>query len=206
VFARSTTIRAHPSYIDAGIKYVRDTVIPALVDLEGCVGTSLIVDRDSGRCIATSSWRDLDAMRSAEDPVARMRDEAARVFHATTEVSRWEVAGMHRDHRAARGACCEVTWVKVDPAEVDRGVDLWKMAALPRMEELDGFCSAGLMIDREAGLGVTSLTFDSAEAMARNREHVDAIRTEVSRAANAEILDTGEFELLVAQLHVPEMV
>ncbi|MDV2475291.1 hypothetical protein ACFWDA_21860 [Rhodococcus zopfii] len=206
VFARSTTLHAHPSYIDAGIKHVRDTVMPALTDIEGCLGMSLLIDRGSGRCIATSSWRDEESLRASEGPVRALRDTAAEIFHGTTEVSRWEIAVMHRDHHSERGACCRVTWIKTEPADMDRGVDLWKMTALPRMEELPGFCSASLMFDRAAGRGVSSLTFDSAEAMEGNRERLDGIRSEVVRAAGAEVLDTCEFELAIAHLHVPEMV
>ncbi|MCD2111657.1 MULTISPECIES: hypothetical protein [Rhodococcus] len=206
VFARSTTIHAHPSYIDAGIKHVRDIVMPALADIDGCMGLSLLIDRGSGRCIATSSWRDGDALRSSEGMARMLRDEAARMFHATTDVANWEIAVMHRDHHATRGSCCSVTWADIDPDQVDRGVDMWKMAALPRMEELEGFCSASLMLDRASGRGVTSLTFDSAEAMDRTRAHRDDIGSEVIRAAGARVLDTGEFELAIAHLDVPEMV
>ncbi|WP_277370416.1 hypothetical protein [Rhodococcus rhodochrous] len=206
VFARSTTIHAHPSYIDAGIKHVRDIVMPALADIDGCLGLSLLIDRGSGRCIATSSWRDGDVLRSSEGMARMLRDEAARMFHATTDVANWEIAVMHRDHHASRGSCCRVTWVELDPAQLERGADMWKMAVLPRMEELEGFCSASLMIDRTRGRGVSSLTFDSAQAMDRNKERVDGIRAEVTRAAGATVLDTGEFELAIAHLDVPEMV
>lgn len=205
MFARSTTIHAHPSYIDAGIKHVRDTVMPALTDLEGCLGMSLLIDHDSGRCIATSSWRDDESLRASEGPVQTLRDDAVEIFHGTTEVSRWEIAVMHRDHHAERGACCRITWIKTEPAHMERGVDVWKMAAMPQLEELDGFCSAGLMLDPAAGRMVSSLTFDSADAMERNRERIDSIRDEGVREANAEVLDTCEFELVIAHLHVPEM-
>jgi quinol monooxygenase YgiN len=205
VFARSTTIQAHPSYIDAGIKHVRDTVMPALVDVEGCLGMSLLIDRDSGRCIVTSSWRDEESLRASEGPVRTLRDEAAEIFHGTTEVSRWDIAVIHRDHHSERGAWCRVTWFKAEPAHMDRAVDVWKMVALPKMEELDGFCSASLMLDHAAGRAVSSLTFDSAEAMERCRERVDEIRTDGVRKANAEMLETCEFELAIAHLHVSEM-
>lgn len=124
--------------------------MPALTDIEGCLGMSMLVDRGSGRCIATSSWRDEGSRRASEGPVRKLRDDAAEVFHGTTEVSQWEIAVMHRDHHSDRGACCRVTWIKTEPAHIDRGVDMWKMAALPKMEELDGFCSASLMLDRAA--------------------------------------------------------
>ena len=54
MYARSTTIQAQSSSIDDGIAFVRDTVMPALEGMDGFVGVSLLVDRQSGRCIATS--------------------------------------------------------------------------------------------------------------------------------------------------------
>src|SRR5690606_25265084 len=120
VFARSTTIHAHPSYIDAGIKHVRDIVMPALADIDGCLGLSLLIDRGSGRCIATSSRRAGDVLRSREGMARMLRDEAARMVHATTDVADWDIAAMHRAHHASRGSCCRVTWVELDPAQIGR--------------------------------------------------------------------------------------
>ena len=54
MYARSTTFLARVSSIDEGIAHIRDEVLPALTGMEGCIGLSLLVDRDSGRCIATS--------------------------------------------------------------------------------------------------------------------------------------------------------
>ena len=68
MYARSTAIQAQPSSIDAGIAHVRDTVLPSLEGTDGCVGLSLLVDRKSGRCIATSSWESDEAMRASLYP------------------------------------------------------------------------------------------------------------------------------------------
>ncbi|MGE5696253.1 MAG: antibiotic biosynthesis monooxygenase, partial [Candidatus Sericytochromatia bacterium] len=54
--ARSTTIEARPEAIDGGIAHLRDEVMPALEAMDGCIGISLLVDRETGRCIATSAW------------------------------------------------------------------------------------------------------------------------------------------------------
>lgn len=50
------------------------------------------------------------------------------------------------------------------------------------------------------------MTFDNAQAMESNGDRIDAIRAEVTHAADAKVLDTGEFELAIAHLHVPELV
>ena len=68
MYARSTTIEAQPSSIDAGIAHVRDVVMPALEkSSNGRLGMSLLVDRGSGRCIATSSWETEQAMRAGAE-------------------------------------------------------------------------------------------------------------------------------------------
>ncbi|WP_181762815.1 hypothetical protein [Rhodococcus spelaei] len=205
MYARSTTIQAHPSHIDAGIKHIRDTVMPALADLEGCAGLSLLVDRDTGRCIATSSWMDEDALRGSEGPVREIRDRAAEMFHGTATVERWDIAVLHRDHRSQRGACVRAAWLKVEPGRMTRAVDVYKLVSVPSMQELEGFCSASLMVDHAAGRAVSSVTFDSVDAMNRNRDAAETLRTNGVREMGAEVLEVCEFELAIAHLHVPEM-
>jgi quinol monooxygenase YgiN len=205
VYARSTTITAQPESIDAGIAQVRDEVMPAIQQTEGCVGLSLLVDRGSGRCIATSAWQSKEAMRATEDQLRPLRERVAERMGGTLSVEEWEIAVLHRDHQSADGACVRVTWTQVDPADVDRAIDVYKMTTLPAMEELEGFCSASLFVDRESGRGVSSVTFDSLDAMTRNRQAAAAIRETAVREAGAEVLDIGEFELALAHLRVPEM-
>ena len=206
MYARSTTIQAQPSSIDAGIAHVRDTVLPSLEGTDGCVGLSLLVDRKSGRCIATSSWESDEAMRASEESIGPIRDRAAELFGGSAQVEEWEIAGMHREHRAGEGACVRATWVNVDPDQMDRGIDFYKTTILPALEELEGFCSASLLLDRASGRGVAAATFDNAEAMERNKDQLDRIKATGSQEANAQVLDQCDFELAVAHLRVPELV
>src|ERR1700722_3697414 len=199
MYARSTTIQGQPSSIDAGIAHMRDSAMPALEGIDGCVGSSLLVDRTSGRCIVTTSWESEEAMRA-------IRDRAADLLGGSRQVEEWEIAAMHREHRASEGACVRATWVKVNPDQIDRGIDFYKTTILPALEKLDGFCSGSLLVDRASGRGVASATFDSVEAMERNKDQLDKIRATGSQEADAEVLDECDFELAVAHLRGPGMV
>jgi heme-degrading monooxygenase HmoA len=205
VYARSTTIMARPESIDAGIAEVRDNVMPQIQEMEGCVGLSMLVDRGSGRCITTSAWQSEDAMRAADEALRPVRERVGEILGGSPQVDEWEIAVLHRDHRSGEGACVRVTWLRVDPADLDRAIDVYKLASLPRAEELAGFCSASLLVDRNSGRAVSSVTYDSFEAMELNRDAAAAMRSAASKDAGAEVLDTGEFELAVAHLRVPEL-
>ena len=205
VYARSTNVQAQPSNIDAGIAFVRDEVMPALQDMDGYIGLSLLVDRESGRCIATSAWESEDALGTSTDQAAPLRERAAEIFGGDVTVERWEFAVLHRDHRATEGACVRATWVKIAPERVDQSVDFYKTSVLPQIEELEGFCSASLLIDRAAGRAVSSVSFDSRAAMEHDREQAMEMKTASMREAGVEELDECEFELALAHLRVPEM-
>lgn len=206
MYARSTTIQAQTSSIDDGIAHIRDEVMPAIQGIEGNVGLSLLVDRQSGRCIATSAWQSMEAMRASEEQLRTLRNRAAEIFGGSPQIEEWEIAVLHRDHRSVEGACVRATWLQVEPAQADRAIDVYKMASLPAMERLEGFCSASLLVDRASGRAVSSVTYDSLEAMERNREQAEMARTEGAQEAGAQVLDVCEFELALAHLRVPEMV
>lgn len=205
VYARSTTVQAQPESIDAGIAHVRDEVMPALQAMDGCVGISLLVDRESGRCIATSAWETEDAMHASAERAAPLRAGAVEAFGGTATVEEWEIAVLHRDHRTHEGACVRATWAKLEPGQIDGGIEHYKASVLPAMEDLDGFCSASLMVDRASGRGVSSASFDSREAMERSKEQASALKTSSIREVGAEELNECEFELALAHLRVPEL-
>ena len=205
MFARSTTFNANRESIDAGIALIRDEVWPALQAMDGCIGLSMMVDRESGRCIATSAWENENAMRASEDSVRPLRDRAAQILGGDSQVDEWEIAYMHRDHNSADGACVRATWMRMDPGSMDRALDVYRLASLPAMEDLPGFCSASLFLDRTNGRAVSNVTYDDRETMERIRDQAASLRSEGAREAGAEVIDVAEFELVLAHLHVPEM-
>ena len=205
MYARTTTIQAQPFSIDAGIAHIRDTVLPALEGMDGFVGLSLLVDRGSGRCIVTSAWQSEEAMRASAESVTPIRDRAIEAFGGSAQVDEWEIAALHRDHRSPEGACVRVAWFRGDPDRVDQGIEVYKLTNLPGLEDLEGFCTASLLVDRASGRAVTLATYDSVGATQRNRDQSAALRTAVTQQAGTEMLDICEFELALAHLRVPEM-
>ncbi len=205
MYARSATINAQPEAIDAGIAFVRDQMMPALEGENGCVGMSLLVDRESGRCILTTAWETAEAMRAGLQQAAPIRDRGHEMFEGNRNYEWWEIALLHREHRSGDGACVRATWFKVAERQMDRSVEFYKDSVLPALEELEGFCSASLLVDRSSGRAVSSVTFDSAQAMDHNREQARSLRTARLRDLGADQLDVGEFELALAHLRVPEL-
>jgi heme-degrading monooxygenase HmoA len=192
--------------IDRGITYVRDELMPEITRVEGCVGLSLLVDRASGRCIATSAWETEAAMRASEDDVRPLRDRfIATVGGTSPEVDEWEVSLMHRAHPSPQGAGARTSWLRGDPTRVDSSVEAFR-SLLPTLEGLPGFSSASLLIDRASGRAVSTIVYDSANALAQTRERANGLRMRLAEQTGTEIVEVAEFELALAHLRVPEMV
>jgi quinol monooxygenase YgiN len=206
MYARSTTVRGDPRSLDDAIAYLRDEVMPAAQEMDGCIGLSMMCDRDSGRCIATTAWETEEAMHNSEGRIHEMRQRWSEMMGGQAEVQEWQIAVLHRMHPAPEGACCRVIWGRGDPANVEQMTDVLRMTMLSRMEELPGFCSVSMLVDPESGRSATAVTYDSREAMSQALATAKPMREEFSRQVGAEITDVAEFDLALAHLRVPETV
>ena len=205
MYARSTTVYGDPMRMDGGIAYVRDTVMPAIHQMAGSVGLSMLCDRESGRCIVTTAWRDEMSMHDTEGAVHDMRQRAAEMLGGPADVQEWDIAVMHRMHEAHNGACTRVIYGSIDMEKLDDVVSTMRMNLLPRMEELPGFCAVSHMIDRETGRSATAVTYDSKADMLAANEQAKALREEFTSGVGMEIIGIAEFDLVLAHLRVPEM-
>jgi quinol monooxygenase YgiN len=199
VYARSTMFHGRPENIDAGIAFVKDEAGPMLDQIEGCRGLSMLVDRETGQCIATSSWEDEAAMRASDEQLRPIRDRGRDILGATMQVDEWEIAVMHRTHH---GECCRVSWLKGD---LDAMTATFRVGILPELEQTRGFCSASLLVNREAGVGCATAAWESRSAMESSRSAADDMRSRAASDAGGEIVEVHEFDLAYAHLHVPEM-
>jgi quinol monooxygenase YgiN len=206
MYARSTTVHGNPAAIDVGIAYVREAVIPAVRDMDGCIGLSMLADRASGRCIVTTAWADAEAMHRSAENVRGIRDRTAEILVGMAHVQEWEIALLHRQYETRNGAASRVTWTKCDPDRTNDMIDSFRLALLPRLEELPGFCSVSVMVDRKTGHCATAATYDSHQAMDDAMERAVALRREFTESMGMELLDVASFDLVLAHLRVPETV
>ncbi|MFD2091980.1 antibiotic biosynthesis monooxygenase [Blastococcus deserti] len=206
MYARTTTMRIDNQYVDDVVAIVRDELMPMVTRMDGCVGLSLLVDRHHGRSVTTSAWETEEAMRASAERVRESRDRAAQRFGVTPEVREWEIAVLHRAHRAGDGACARVTWTRTAPGNLDAVVQAYRESLMPWWERTAGFCSNSLLIDRREGACASAVVFDSRDAMAHTRDQFTTLREEFAQRMAMEILEVAEFDLALAHLRVPETV
>jgi heme-degrading monooxygenase HmoA len=199
VYARSTTFEGRAGNIDAGIAFVKNEAVPTLDSLEGCRGLSLLVDRETGQCIATSSWESESAMRAGDAHLRPIRDRGRYILGGSMQMDEWEIAVMHRTHH---GECCRVTWLQGD---LETMAETFRAVVLPQLEQTPGFCSASLLMNRSAGLSCATTAWETRAAMEASRSSADQLRARAASEASGEIVDVHEYDLAYAHLHVPEM-
>ena len=205
--ARSINIRGNPTNLDTGIAYVRDQVLPTVKETEGCIGLSMLADRESGRCIVATAWADEQAMRETAEEDRTFRH---RLLHTLggehADVQEWEIAILHRNRPAGDGAGAQVTWARITPNHVDDLLDAYRSNLMPKLQELLGFRSLSMLVDRRTGRTVSVTSFETRDAASLVRKHAKSLREQFAQAMGARLVDVAEMDLVLAHLRVPETV
>jgi heme-degrading monooxygenase HmoA len=199
VYARSTTFHGRPGNIDAGIRFIKNEAGPMIDGIEGCRGLSMLVDHETGQCIATSSWANEATMRASDEQLRPMRERGRDVLGGSMQVDDWQIAVMHRTQH---GECCRVSWLQADPNAI---TETFRVGMLPELERTPGFCSASLLMNRSTGLCCATTAWETRAAMEASRSTADDMRSRTVSDTGGEIVDVHEFDLAYAHLHVPQM-
>ncbi|SNR55980.1 antibiotic biosynthesis monooxygenase [Blastococcus mobilis] len=209
MYARSTTFSGEPDAIDDGIAYTRDEVLPTVQQMKGCIGLSMLVDRHTGRCVVTTSWEDADAMHDSAEAMRSIREAAIRTVHvleSETEVVEWVVGVLHRVREAPDRAACRVIRTKGPLGETDRIIDGFRANIVPRIDDLAGFCSVSLFVNRETGRCAITSVYEDRQTMNRAKGQAQAMREEFTGHMGMRITEVAEFDVALAHLRVPETV
>ena len=205
MYARSTSFRARPGTLDDGIGYVRDEVFPASIAVQGCARLSMMCDPETRWCITTSAWSTQEARESSGRTMRSLLDRGAEIFDAEPVVDLWEIVLLHRHASFGEGACVRSTWLTVDVEALTEAIKTYRIVMLPALQEMGGFCSISLMVDRATGRAVSSATFESRETMVASRPAAERLRSLRIGDLGATVTDIQEFELVLEHLDVPEV-
>ena len=197
--ARSIIFLGKPANLDAGIAFVKNEVGPMLDQIDGCRGLSLLADRGTGQCIATSSWDSEAAMLASNEKLRPVRDRGRDVFGGSMQVDEWAITLMHRTHH---GESCRVSWLQ---GEADVLTKTFRLGILPQLEQTRGFCSASLLVNRSSGLGCVTTGWKTRAEMQAAGPATDEISSRAMAEAGCEVLEVHAFDLVYAHLHVPQM-
>jgi hypothetical protein len=207
MYARTTTVRGNSRAMDDAIAFVRDEWLPSTTQLDGCTGLSMVVNRRAGRCTVTSGWVDEEAMLASALSMRAGRAHLGRLLSAVPVVAQWDIAVMHRAQPTGPDAVCRLVYsARPDAATLDDDVATFRMALLPQIEELPGYCSTSLMVDRVSGHTVLAVAYTDRDAMLVAGQRADVLRTEYARSMGGRITEVTDMELVVAHLRVPERV
>jgi quinol monooxygenase YgiN len=209
MYARSTTFRGDPAALDEGIAYTRDKVLPAVQQMDGCLGLSTLVDRGTGRCVVTSSWDDAAAMHHSAEAVRGIRETAistVRGVESETEVVEWEIGVLHRVRTVPEGAAARVISTRAPVGEADRSIDAFGSIIVPRVGDLAGFCSISFFVNRENGRCSIATVYEDRQARHYAKGQAQAMREEFTQHMGMHITDVAEYDVALSHLRVAETV
>jgi hypothetical protein len=209
MYARSTTFRGDPAALDEGIAYTRDKVLPAVQQMDGCFGLSMLVDRSSGRCVVTTSWDEADALHRSAEAVRGIRETAistVRGVDSETEVAEWEIGVLHRVRTVPEGAAARVISTRAPVGEADRSIDAFGSIIVPRVGDLAGFCSISFFVNRETGRCSIATVYEDRQARHYAKGQAQAMREEFTEHLGMHVLDVAEYDVALSHLRVPETV
>lgn len=209
MYAPSTTFRGDPAALDEGIAYTRDKVLPAVQQMDGCLGLSMFVDRATGGAIVTTSWDDADAVHRSAEAVRGIRHTAlstVRGVESETEVAEWEIGALHRVRAVPDGAAARVMSARTPLGQADRSIEAFRSIIVPRVGDLAGFCSVSFFVNRDTGRCSIATVYENRQTRSQAKGQAQAMREEFTEHMGMHVLDVSEYDVALSHLRVPETV
>jgi heme-degrading monooxygenase HmoA len=165
MYARIVTITGAKD-LDAGIRWLREQLPPALKDLKGFRGLGVNVDRTGGVIGVLTLW-DTESDRDASwDALAARRQESLDSTGGQLSMESYEE--MLRETGStppAPGSSLMLLPVSMDPAKVDENLAFFRSNILPQLRASRGFQQVRLLMDRKTGQGMGGTVWADEDAM-----------------------------------------
>ena len=151
--------------IDAGLRYLQDTVAPLLREQEGFRGVNASADRP-GKVLGVLSLWETEANRDASESVlGNARKEGQRLIGGEITVEHFEELLAETNKPPTVGCSLLVRRVSMNPAKVEENLGFFRQEVLPLMKARAGFCAARTMMNRQTGEGVVGSVWADRAAL-----------------------------------------
>lgn len=203
MLARVTTLWLPPSRLDAAVRFVRDTVVPAMQPQPGWGGSWLLVDPPAGKLLAISLWETLPEMEATSFLYQELRAKVGELFGGPPitepyaarppEQAMYEVRDQPtRPAALAAAQVARVTTVQGDPARVEDLFRQFQAQLAPVLARLRGYVGIYLLVDAATGTVATVSLWASAADLAASEAAVGPLRTQAGQTLGARAAPTVE--------------
>lgn len=180
MFARTVTFTGTTD-IDAGMRYLQDTVAPLLREQKGFRGVTASADRSSGVLGVLSLW-DTEADRDAsESTLVKAREEGQRVIGGEMTVEHFEELLVEVDQPPTVGCSLLLRRLSMDPGKIEENLGFFRREVLPQINANLGFCAVRNMINRQTGEGMVGTVWADRASMDAAAEAAEARRQQAAQ-------------------------
>jgi heme-degrading monooxygenase HmoA len=153
MFTRTVTFTGATD-IDAGMRYLQDTVVPLLRGQKGFRGVTASADRSGGVLGVLSLWETEADRDASESTLVKAREEGQRVIGGQITVEHFEELLVEVDTPPTPGRSLLLRRISMDPAKIDENLGVFKQEVLPQIKAQPGFCAIRNMMNRQTGEGM----------------------------------------------------
>ena len=206
-------IAGDPLRLGDATSYMASEVRPTVERQPGSLGTSLLIDPESGALAFESFWASHGALAASGDVVAAgIREAAQRARGAAVTRERYEVLVFEREAPLRGGRGVRVTPMRVEPAKaedalapmsagssrrpaVEDAVAWYGDTAVPVLADTSGYCAALLYADWAAGRLISETVWQDPDALATSRRSATAGEAAAAEAINGVLGASAEYRL-----------
>jgi heme-degrading monooxygenase HmoA len=202
MFVRSLYITTDPADVGPALDVIAKSVPGMMAEQPGFDGIGVFADRTLGKILTGSWWETEQALKDSDENLRDRRTEMLARFVSTITTMNLEAAAFTRPAAATSGGF-RLQRMAFAPDHADRLVQAFKEVGLPRLQELDGFQGASLLLERNLGMAGVSVIFQDMDALAASRGPQAAIRKAAfeQMKEGVQLIALEEFE--VVELDLP---
>jgi heme-degrading monooxygenase HmoA len=158
--------------IDAGLRYLQDTVAPLLREQTGFRGVTASADRSGGVLAVLSLWETEADRDASESTLVKAREEGQRVIGGAMTVAQFEELLVETDKPPTVGCSLLVRPISMDPAEIDDNLGFFRRVVLPEIKANPGFCTVrAITFAGRSSRSVTELSLGGPPGALRRDGH-----------------------------------